>query len=72
VPALGAQMRIVAFITDPTSVREILAHLGEPTRPPMIAPARGPPLWNICHGTQGIQYRSMIVAKGIQHVGAMS
>lgn len=46
-PLCGAQMRIVAFITDPTSVREILAHLGESIRPPIIAPARGPPLWEI-------------------------
>ena len=37
-------MKIVAFITDPTTVREILACLGEPIRPPIIAPARGPPL----------------------------
>ena len=27
------------------SVRDLLAHLGEPTAPPRIAPARGPPLW---------------------------
>jgi len=40
-------MRIVAFITDPTPVREILAHLSEPIRPPIIAPARGPPLWHM-------------------------
>lgn len=26
-------------------MREILAHLGEPTSPPHMAPARGPPLW---------------------------
>jgi len=26
-------------------LRDILAHLGEPTAPPRIAPARGPPLW---------------------------
>jgi len=24
---------------------DILVHLGEPTAPPRIAPARGPPLW---------------------------
>ena len=41
----GAEMRIIAFITDPSTVRDILAHLGEPTAPPRIAPARGPPLW---------------------------
>jgi hypothetical protein len=41
----GADMRIIAFITDGPTVRDILAHLGEPTAPPRIAPARGPPLW---------------------------
>jgi hypothetical protein len=40
-------MRIVAFITEPTTVRAILDHLGEPIRPPIIAPARGPPLWDV-------------------------
>jgi len=38
-------MRIIAFITDGPAVRNILAHLGEPTAPPRIAPASGPPLW---------------------------
>jgi hypothetical protein len=35
-------MRIIAFITDGPTVRDILGHLGEPTTPPRIAPARGP------------------------------
>src|ERR1019366_28490 len=34
-----------AGITDGPTVRDILDHLGEPTMPPRIAPARGPPLW---------------------------
>ena len=33
------------FITDAPTVRDILAHRGEPIAPPRIAPARGPPLW---------------------------
>ncbi len=34
-------MRIIAFITDPSTVRDILAHhLGEPTAPQRIAPTR--------------------------------
>ena len=37
--------RIIAFITDAATVCGILAHLGEPTAPPRIAPARAPPLW---------------------------
>jgi len=41
----GAEMRIIAFVTEPATVRKILQHLGEPTRSPRFAPARGPPLW---------------------------
>jgi len=41
---MGGAMRIIAFITDGPTVRDILAHLGAPTAPPRIAPARGPPL----------------------------
>jgi len=38
-------MRIIAFITQAAVVRDILIHLGEPTSPPHLMPARGPPLW---------------------------
>ena len=38
-------MRLIALITDAHTVRDILAHLGQPTVPPRIVPARGPPLW---------------------------
>ena len=38
------EMRIIAFLADPSIVRAILAHLSEPTSPPRLAPARGPPL----------------------------
>jgi hypothetical protein len=44
-PRCGGAMRIIAFITAAPTVRDILGHLGEPTTPPRIAPARGPPLW---------------------------
>jgi len=37
-------MRLIAFLTLPTSIRRILAHLGEPLTPPVLAPrARAPP-----------------------------
>ena len=37
-------MRLIAFLTDPASNRTILAHLGEPTTLPPLAPrARAPP-----------------------------
>jgi len=44
-PTCGGAMQIIAFITDRTTVRDILLALGEPIAPPTIAPARGPPLW---------------------------
>jgi Putative transposase len=44
-PFCLAEMRIIAFITEPSAVCQTLAHLGEATRPPRIAPARAPPLW---------------------------
>ncbi|MGH8699930.1 MAG: IS91 family transposase, partial [Burkholderiales bacterium] len=34
----GAEMRIIAFVTDAPAVNTILGHLGEPTRPPEVAP----------------------------------
>jgi len=44
-PHCGADMRIVAFITEATPVQRILNHIGEPPEPPRISPARGPPVW---------------------------
>ena len=45
-PNCGADMRIVAFITEAAPVRRILNHIGEPAEPPRISPARGPPAWD--------------------------
>ncbi len=36
-------MKIISFIHAPDVVQKILIHLGEPTTPPPLAPARGPP-----------------------------
>jgi len=50
-PKCGGMMKIIAFmarghpVDEGEAVREILAHLGEPTDPPLIAPAHSPPLW---------------------------
>ena len=46
-PKCGGQMRIIAFITEAVAIRDILSHLGEPTSPPRLLPARGPPLWEM-------------------------
>jgi len=44
-PQCGEPMRIIAFVTDGDAIQRILEHLGEPTQPPPIASARGPPGW---------------------------
>jgi hypothetical protein len=43
----GGEIRVIAFINEAMAVREILAYLGEPTSAPPVAPARGPPLWEM-------------------------
>lgn len=42
-PNCGAEMRIISFITRRDSIERILSHIGEPTTPPPVAPARAPP-----------------------------
>jgi len=42
-PACGTALTFIAFLTEPESITRILAHIGEPTSPPLIHPARGPP-----------------------------
>ena len=37
-------MRLIAFLSEAASVEPGLVHLGLPTEPPLVAPARGPPL----------------------------
>lgn len=41
--ACGGEMKVLAFLTDPSVVRAILLHLDLPHKPPPISPARGPP-----------------------------
>jgi len=42
-PRCGEPMRIIAFVLDPVVIERILTHLGEPTAPPEVLPARAPP-----------------------------
>jgi hypothetical protein len=42
-PSCGPDMRLIAFATDAAPIERILTHIGEPPRPPPIAPACGPP-----------------------------
>jgi len=39
----GGRREIIAFLTETRVVQKILAHLGLPTEPPPVAPARPPP-----------------------------
>ena len=42
-PKCGQPMRLIAFIMEPPVVEKILSHIGEPTEPPAVLPARAPP-----------------------------
>jgi len=45
-PNCGADMRIIAFMTEAAPVRRNLTYVGEPAEPPRISPAHGPPAWD--------------------------
>lgn len=42
-PRCGGPLRLVALVQDPAGIARYLRHLGEPTEPPPLGPARGPP-----------------------------
>ncbi len=42
----GGKMKIIAAIEDPKVIRKILEHMGLPTKPPPLYPARGPPKYD--------------------------
>jgi hypothetical protein len=37
-PNCGGDIRLIAFITEPGVIREILTHLGDPLEPPPVSP----------------------------------
>ena len=41
-PECATSMTVIAFLTDPPVLRRILDHLGLPSSPPPLAPARSP------------------------------
>lgn len=45
-PHCGAEMEIIAFITETVPKRAILESVNEPSQPPVITAARGPPAWD--------------------------
>jgi hypothetical protein len=44
-PQCGTKMRMIAFLTEASTVQRILNHIGESTAPPRITPARRPQRW---------------------------
>lgn len=42
-PLCGGELKVIAAITDPPVIEQILQHLGLPTTPPPLSPARAPP-----------------------------
>ena len=46
-PKCQGKMKLKALIQEPESIARYLRHLGEPTEPPPLAPARAPPYWRV-------------------------
>ena len=38
-------MKLKSLVQNPENIARFLRHLGEPTEPPPLAPARSPPHW---------------------------
>jgi hypothetical protein len=52
-PSCQTPLTLIAFLTDPEPITQILAHIGEPTSPPPLHPARGPPQTEFSLGPNG-------------------
>ena len=52
-PTCQEPLTFIAFLTDLDPITQILAHIGEPTSPPLIHPARGPPQTELSMGPKG-------------------
>jgi hypothetical protein len=53
-PTCQSPLTFIAFLTDPEPITQILAHIGEPTSPPLIHPPRGPPQTELQMGPSGL------------------
>ncbi len=51
-PLCGGQVRLIAFITEGTQIRNVLDDIGVESEPLHICPARGPPPWDGCGDAQ--------------------
>jgi hypothetical protein len=46
-PKCQGKMKLKALVQEPENIARFLRHLGEPTEPPPLAPARAPPYWKV-------------------------
>ena len=51
----GGEVRLIAFVTEVVPIREVLRHIGEPTKPPRIHRPRAPPQWSENHRTVDLE-----------------
>ena len=52
-PTCQTPLTFIAILTEPEPITQILAHIGEPTSPPLTHPARGPPQTELDMGAAG-------------------
>ena len=52
-PRCSQPMRLIAFIIEPPVIERILTHIGQPTTPPPVLPARSPPQGEMGFGGGG-------------------
>ena len=52
-PTCQTPLTFIAFLTEPEPITQILAHIGEPTSPPLTHPPRGPPQTELAMGPGG-------------------
>ena len=50
-PTCQMPLTFIAYLTDPEPITQILAHIGGPTSPPLLHPARGPPQTELAIGS---------------------
>jgi len=58
-PTCQAPLTFIAFLTEPEPIIQILAHIGEPTSPPLIHPPRGPPQTELEMGLAGAEVETV-------------
>ena len=59
-PTCQTPLTFIAFLIDPEPITQILAHIGEPTSPPPLHPARGPPQTELGMGPGRTEHEEVV------------